>query len=422
MPDMAASLGLDASEYQSGIEGLGPLSDKAFKRISEDATEAGRNMGKSVGDGGKQAADAVDGVATQADKTVGKIQNAFGKLNWVRMIGAYALIRETTALFEGSLDEMSAYGEMAAAEAAADYAGILAGEKKVDEANQAMVRGLPLLGGIFAKAWEPDIKALDEQIKKVDELEKNTEKMEERSAKMHEETVLEKAKMDGASEADILAMRLAFDEDRKKSTLQKDQEAVSSAATIAAKAEADARAARASAEALAEAHPGAVGIIEVRRGEAEEAEKKAAAAQKLYSGIEIAYQKEEREVAAAAAIDQRRIVKQRVADQEKAQKEAEERDKKEEELHEKQMKRQRERTVAEYLEATAAAHERTYTGETQNFPPEPQSAAAAAAHEQAYGMAPSQAPSIEMGEGAGVGSSTWDMTKNAVPMTVSSAQ
>jgi len=285
---MVAKLDLDASEYVSEINAIGAKSDAAFKGVAA---------------AGEQAEAAVDGVGKQAKSTADRIEESFGHVrSFERLFGAFALLHTAIAGGEGLFAVMEASSKKSSAAMEGDFLGVIKADKEMVEAEQQMLRSLPVLGGIFAAGLNAEKRAFDEEIKDVDSVEKATAKMESQAVKLHEESVLEKMKLDGASDADILAKKLGFEEDKRKTELEKDEEMVSIAAKLAAKADQDRK-----------DHLTAIHAIDLLAGEdfwvkaQAKLDATAAAAQQLYSRAMQAYQADQAAITETSANDQRQV-------------------------------------------------------------------------------------------------------------------
>ena len=233
MPDLVAKLELNASEYESGVQGVGRLTETVFNRVGKSVgdvggrlgklSDAGRRMGDNVAAGGKQAEAAVDGVGKHADTTGEKMEKAFGAMRWTRLVGMYALIRTGAAALEGTFAELAAHEDLSAAKMGGDYEGILRAQLEVVKANEQLAQSFPVLGGIIAKTWAADEKGLEQAITSEEKLTESLRKAEEQGVKMHQEAVLEKMKLDGKSDAEIGQARLnflAFKETKELDALQ----------------------------------------------------------------------------------------------------------------------------------------------------------------------------------------------------------
>ena len=286
--EMVAKLELDASEYVSEINAIGKQSEAAFKGVAAS---------------GRQAEDAVDGVGKQAKSTADRIEESFGHVrSFERLFGAFALLHTAIAGGEGLFAVMEASSKKSSAAMEGDFLGVIKADKEMVEAEQQMLRSLPVLGGVFAAGLNAEKRAFDEEIKDIDSVEKATAKMESQAVKLHEESVLEKMKLDGASDADILAKKLGFEEDKRKTELEKDEEMVSIAAKLAAKADQDRK-----------DHLTAIHTIDPLTGEdfwvkaQAKLDATAAAAQQLYSRAMQAYQADQAAITETSANDQRQV-------------------------------------------------------------------------------------------------------------------
>ena len=310
---MVAKLDLDASEYVSEINAIGAKSDAAFKGVAA---------------AGKQAEAAVDGVGKQAKSTADRIENSFGHVrSFERLIGAFALLRMGMGVAEGIFDAADAASKESAAAIKGDFLGVVQAQRDMLDAEEKSIRGIPLLGGVFAAGNKEEKKAFEEEIKDIESVEKATQRMEQQSVKLHEEAVLEKMKLDGASDSDILAKKLAFQEDSRKTELEKDEKDVETAAKLAAAAQENLRKHQVNLAAAGEEGSDAYPFL---AEEVEKLKQEVDAAQNLYAAAAKAYAHDKASIAEIAANDQREV----------AQKESEDREKEEKRINDEAVKEQ----------------------------------------------------------------------------------
>jgi hypothetical protein len=186
----------------------------------------GLRFGTSVVAGGKQASEAVEDVGRHVKTTGEKMEAAFGTMHWTHLLGAYALLRTAGLALEGFFAELGASAELAAAQLSGSYEDILGAQLKVAEAHEQMVRAVPILGGIIAGAMRHygDREGIEQALKNMQEIVKGTEQMEKEAVRLHRETVLEKARLDGRSEADLMKIRFGTELDDLRESLKKQSE------------------------------------------------------------------------------------------------------------------------------------------------------------------------------------------------------
>jgi hypothetical protein len=135
-----------------------------------------------------------------------KSKHGGGLGHFARLLGIVALVHTAAHSAKGLLAEASAEGEMAIARAQGSAVGILEAEKKLADANQEILRAVPLIGGALADAlggheW------LDEMLKNTQEAEKGLEHLKAAAIRDAEEIAVKQAQLRHAPASEIAQIR-----------------------------------------------------------------------------------------------------------------------------------------------------------------------------------------------------------------------
>jgi DNA repair exonuclease SbcCD ATPase subunit len=219
MPEMVAKLVLDAGDYQAQMSRVGQVSEEALGRVGQ----AGRTAGEGVAGAGVKIGDSM-AEAGRHIKTVGeRLEESFGAMRLTRIVGGFVLIRTAAMSAEAGLAGAAAQAELYSAQMHGGAEDVARAELKVLEVNQQLARSFPILGGIAAHFWNSQRKEIEETIKKEEEATNAFAKMEEENRRLHNENVIEKAKLEGASDSERMALKAAQEKEADQKELSQKQ-------------------------------------------------------------------------------------------------------------------------------------------------------------------------------------------------------
>lgn len=211
--DMKAKLSLDASGFKAESAAVRADMDKTGEAIKQNLGEAGKQATASA----KAMKEGLAGAGEKAG-VVERIGTSVGRtfLGTAAAVGAVRVAMGATAVALASTHQQMA-------NLRGDAEGVLKAQLASDDAVGNMVAGIPLIGSSIKSAMDTfgDRAGIEKSIANIQEVKQAILGMEQYSRKLSRETALEKARLSGASEGDMLRMNLAYRAEDQKDDLEK---------------------------------------------------------------------------------------------------------------------------------------------------------------------------------------------------------